>query len=664
MIKRETIQTVYQSANVVDVIQDFIPLKKSGTNFKALSPFTNEKTPSFVVSPQKNIWKCFSTGKGGDAVKFLQEHERLSWPDAIKYLAKKYNITIQYEKSSLRDKERTDKRENLFHALDFYKSLFEKNLWNPEINTVPMNYLHNRGFEDQTIKTFGLGYAKKARQDQYDQALKSGIKDEILKELGLVFVTDIGQTIDRFRDRIMFPIHTLSGRTTGFGGRIMDSKSTVAKYINSSESEVYQKSKLLYGLYQARKEIRAEDACYIVEGYTDVIKMYQKGIKNVVASAGTALTTEQIRLISNDTKNIILLFDSDSAGQSAALRSINLILEQGLKVKICALPRGEDPDSFSSKYTLEEIRDYLKAQSDDFIEFKANQLGISETEDPLKKAEVIKQIIASIAVISNFIEREFYIKKAAKTFDLDQRNLFDALAQEVSKNQRFKSREFATPKLKAVEPRPKQQDEIKWQQSDTLKKSLEELLEDLVLYASREVAFDEIVETNEKGRYALSKQKSKVYEKIESIFQEENLYYENSLDQQLFELLIHQCKRKGKLDEQFLKSLGSENPDLTTRLSNFQMKYEAYPLSRWEQFNITVPTIDQGADEKINDDLLNLKKLMVEQKIDALEKKIKQLDKTSRVGAFQSKEGIELLRQIVEYNDIKTLISNKLERIV
>ncbi|MCY3998362.1 MAG: DNA primase [Flavobacteriaceae bacterium] len=662
MIKRETIQTVYQTANVVDVIQDFIQLKKAGVNYKALSPFTNEKTPSFVVSPQKNIWKCFSTGKGGDSVKFLQEHERLSWPDAIKYLAKKYNITIQYEKSSQQDKEKLDRRERLLHALDFYKSLYEKKLWDTQVNAMPMNYLHNRGFEDQTIKTFGLGYAPKARQEQYDQAIKSGIQEEIVKELGLVYLTEIGQTIDRFRDRIIFPVYSLSGRTSGFGGRIMDSKWGGAKYINSSESEVYQKSHLLYGLFQARQEIRTKDACYIVEGYTDVIKMYQKGIKNVVASAGTALTPQQIRSIGNNTKNVILLFDSDSAGQSAALRSINLILEQGLKVKICALPKGEDPDSFTSKNTLEDVLAYFEAQSDDFIEYKANQLGISETDDPVEKAEVINQIIASIAVIPNFIERDFYIKKTAKTFELDQRNLADALAQQVSKNQRFEKREFAPPALKPVNQPERSED--KGHQSDSLKKSLEELLEDLILYAAKEVEFDEITESTQKGGFILEKQKSKVYKRIEKIFQNENLFYENELDQQLFDLLIRQCHIKGNLDEEFFRLLGSENPNFTSRVSAFQMKYEAYPLSKWDEFNVSVPTIDQGAEIKINDDVLSLKKLLIEQKIIALENQVKQLDKTSKKGAFQSKEGIEILRKIVKYTDIKTLISNKLQRIL
>ncbi|MCY4161673.1 MAG: DNA primase [Flavobacteriaceae bacterium] len=661
MIKRETIQAVYQAANVVDVIQDFVQLKRIGANYKTLSPFTNEKTPSFVVSPQKNIWKCFSTNKGGDAIKFLQEYERLSWPDAIKYVAKKYNITIQYEKSSQEEKEKADKREQLFHALDFYKSLFVKNLWNPHMNAIPMNYLRSRGFDDQTIKAFGLGYARQSRQDQYNQAIKSGIKDEILKELGLVFITDIGQTIDRFRDRIIFPVFSLSGRTTGFGGRVIESKGSIAKYLNSSESEVYQKSKLLYGLFQARQEIRMKDACHIVEGYTDVIKMYQKGIKNVVASAGTALTKEQVRLIGNNTKNIILLFDSDAAGQSAALRSINLILEQGLNVKVCALPKGEDPDSFSTKNTLEDIQEYLEAQSEDFIEFKANQLGIAESDNPTEKAEVINQIIASIAVIPNLIEREFYIKKAAKSFQLDERNLFDAMAQEISKKQRFESRKFTSPILKTVEPTPQKHKEVKTQQSDQLKKSLEELLEDLVLYATREITIDETTKSTENFQYTLTKRKVKVFEKIESLFQEENLFYESEVDQKLFELLIHQCKTQGTLDEQFFSMIGSKNPDFTTRVSHFTMKYEAYPLSQWENQNIAVPTIDQGAEEKINDDLLNLEKLLVEQKIESLEEKFKQLDKK---GVFQSKEGNELLRQIVEYNDMKSLISERLERIV
>ena len=666
MIKRQTIERVIYTANVVDVIDEFIHLKKSGANYSALSPFTNEKTPSFIVSPSKNIWKCFSSGKGGGALKFLMEHQRLSLPDAVKYLANKYNIEVEYENDSSKKQEEIDHREKLFHALEFYQILFQENLWNPQLNRRPMEYLKSRGFTDEAIKTFGLGYAIQARQVQYDKASRGGYKFEILEELGLVYYTEAGQTIDRFRDRIMFPVYTATGRPTGFGGRVIDSNTSAPKYINSSESQVYKKSRLLYGMYQARREIISKGLCYLVEGYTDVIKLYQKGIKNVVASAGTALTAEQIRLISNATKNIVLLFDSDSAGMSAALRSIDLILEQGLKVKICALPKGEDPDSFSSKYDREDIENYLTNNAVDFIDFKSINLGIDGTEDPVKKAEIIGEIVQSIAVVPNFIEREFYIKKTSKTFKLEERNLFDALAQQLSRNQRKETRKF-TPEPPPLTADKNETEVSKNQDSlviDVLSNCMNEILEDLVLYSSLEVEFDDIVNESSSSPPTLEKRIYKVYQKIDKTFQTENLKFRDPLDHNLYELLIDFCNKEGGLESQHLNDIGIENPDYTSRLAEIQMKYELHTLGDWSKYKVVVPTIEDGASTKVNDDLLNLQKLLIQGKIRDLESKIKELDSNSENEAYQSERGTEVLREIVQYNDLKTLISKKLERII
>jgi len=373
VINKTTIDQVYEASRVEEVIGDFILLKKSGANFKGLSPFTKEKTPSFMVSPVKQIWKDFSSGKGGNVVAFLMEHEHFTYPEAIRYLAKKYSIEIEETQQTEEEKLLNDDRESMYLLSNYASNFFENSLWNTdEGKSIGISYLKERGFTDDTIKFFKLGYS----QDKVDafskDALKNGYKIDFMAKTGLVILNENKKNnIDRFRGRVIFPIRSMSGRAQGFGARTLSSYKKTAKYINSPESDIYYKSKLLYGLYEAKQSIAKEDCCYLVEGYTDVIQMHQSGVKNIVSSSGTALTSDQIRLIKRLTSNIIVLFDSDPAGIRAALRGIDLILEQGINVRVCAFPDGEDPDSFAKSNSPSILQQFLNDNAKDFIQFKA-----------------------------------------------------------------------------------------------------------------------------------------------------------------------------------------------------------------------------------------------------------------------------------------------------
>lgn len=350
MISKTTIDAVFETARVEEVIGDFVQLKKSGSNFKGLSPFSDERTPSFMVSPVKQIWKDFSSGKGGNAVAFLMEHEHFTYPEAIKYLAKKYNIEVEETEQTDEQKEQANERESMYVVSEFAKDYFHKTLINSEQGkAIGLSYFKERGFTEETIEKFQLGYSPDVWDAFTSEAIRKGYKLEFLEKTGLTIVKEEKQ-FDRFKGRVMFPIHSLSGRVLGFGGRILTNEKKAAKYLNSPESEIYHKSKVLYGIYYAKQAIAKEDNCYLVEGYTDVIQLHQLGIENVVSSSGTALTPEQIRLINRLTPNITVLFDGDAAGQRASLRGIDLILEQGMNVKVCSFPEGEDPDSFSKAY--------------------------------------------------------------------------------------------------------------------------------------------------------------------------------------------------------------------------------------------------------------------------------------------------------------------------
>lgn len=454
MITRETIDKIFETARIEEVIGDFVTLKKSGSNFKGLSPFVNEKTPSFMVSPAKQIFKDFSSGKGGNVVSFLMDHEHYSYPEALKYLANKYNIAIEETGQTDEEKVKRSERESLFLINDFANSYFQKQLWDTqEGKNIGYSYFKERGFTDETIKEFQLGYSPEQWDALTTYAQKEGYKLEYLLKTGL---TTDGRHNDRFRGRVMFPILSHTGRVLGFGGRTLQKDAKMAKYLNSPESEIYHKSKTLYGIYQAKNELSREDNCLLVEGYTDVISLYQAGVKNAVASSGTSLTKDQITLVKRYTQNITMLYDGDPAGIKASLRGIDMILEEGLNVQVLLFPDGEDPDSFARKVSSTELKEYIAEEKQDFLRFKASLLLKEAGSNPLEKSKAAREIVESIAVIPDALQRNAYVQECAMVLKMDEKILFTELAQvrknkEVQEQKEKKREEQKEARLQVVD---------------------------------------------------------------------------------------------------------------------------------------------------------------------------------------------------------------------
>lgn len=428
MITRETIDDIKNRMDIVDVISDFITLKRSGQNYKALSPFNNEKTPSFYVVPAKGIFKDFSSGKGGDAITFVMEHEGMSYTEALRYLAKKYGIELKETVAAQEELEALSARDSLYIVMNFakehYKGLLKEH---EEGKSIGLSYFHERGFNDRTIEKFELGYALNEWHNLEETALAKGYSAEVLEKSGLVIYKEDQKHYDRFRGRVIFPVHNLAGKIIAFGARILTKEKDQPKYINSPETEIYHKSNVLYGMYQAKNAIRKEDFCFLVEGYTDVISMHQAGIENAVASSGTALTEEQIKLIRRFTENITVLFDGDAAGIKAALRGIDLVLKGGLNVRVLLLPDGDDPDSFSKKRSSTELKTYFQENTKDFISFKIDLYAADASRDPIKKAEAIREIITSISVIPDPIKRSVYIQETSSLLKIQESVLLTEL---------------------------------------------------------------------------------------------------------------------------------------------------------------------------------------------------------------------------------------------
>jgi DNA primase len=441
LISRETIEEVNNRIDIYDVISDFVSLKKSGQNYKGLSPFNNEKTPSFFVVPAKGIFKDFSSGKGGNAYNFLMEHEKISYPEAIRYLAKKYGVEIKEDKTSTENREAQSERESLYILMNFAKDFYKNTLTQTEEGkSIGLSYFRERGFNDRTLEKFELGYALEGWENFSKEAIAHGYNKELLEKTGLVVKKEDGSSYDRFRGRVIFPVHGLAGKVVAFGARMLGKEKNQPKYINSPETEIYHKSDVLYGLYQGKNAIRQHDVCYLVEGYTDVISMHQADVENVVASSGTALTENQIKLIRRFTENITVLFDGDNAGIKAALRGIDMILRGGLNVRVMLFPDGEDPDSFSRKVGTTEFQKYLKEHTQDFVSFKAGLYAKEAAGDPIRKAESIKEIVSSIAIIPDPIKRSVYIQETSNLLKIQETVLLTELnkilIQERRKNEK------------------------------------------------------------------------------------------------------------------------------------------------------------------------------------------------------------------------------------
>ena len=429
MIPQETVNRILDAAQIVDVVGDFVTLKKRGANHMACCPFHNEKTPSFVVSPSKGIYKCFGCGKSGTAVGFIMEHESLSYVEALKYLARKYHIEVVEKEESAEEIASRQRNESLLLVSEYAGKFFQDSLQTPEGQAIGYQYFKSRGLEDETIRKYGLGWAPVSRKALSDAARAAGYKEEFLVETGLCIKYDDGRLVDRFFDRVIFPIHSVSGRVIAFGGRTLKTDKSVAKYVNSPETEIYVKSRSLYGIWFAKNEMSRHDKCILVEGYLDVLSMHQLGITNVVASSGTSLTVEQIRLIRKFTSNVTIIYDGDGAGIKAALRGIGLVLKEGLNVKVVLLPEGQDPDDFARRHTLEEVQDHIARNEQDFISFKTDLLLGEAGGDPLKRATLINDVADTISLIPDAVKRAVYVQACASKFEIDEQILTDRVSR-------------------------------------------------------------------------------------------------------------------------------------------------------------------------------------------------------------------------------------------
>lgn len=656
MISKDTIDKVFETSRVEEVIGDFVNLKKSGANYKGLSPFTDEKTPSFMVSPVKQIWKDFSTGKGGNAIAFLMEHEHYSYPEAIRYLARKYNIEIEETEQSDEQKLQSDARESMYLVSEFAKNYFHEQMLHTEKGkAIGLSYFKERGFTDEIIKRFELGYAFDEWTSFTDAALEKKYGLEFLDKTGLTIVKD-EKKFDRFKGRVIFPIHSMSGRILGFGGRTLLSDKNVAKYLNSPESEIYHKSKVLYGIYQAKQSIAKENNCYLVEGYTDVISLFQSGIENVVASSGTALTADQIRLVNRLTPNITVLFDGDAAGIRASIRGIDLILEQGMNVKVVIFPEGQDPDSFAKHKSQGQLKDYLENNAKDFIQFKTALLLDSTKNDPIKKAELIRDIVNSISKIPNNIQREVYVQECAKIMDISESVLFNELSQILKKDQRESAKQegsSSTPFV-AIKKETRQIDKV-----NRLFVLEMALIKILLLYGNHEVDFVDYIEvTDDDGKKTIQKEKYKniVSNEIYVHLQEDEMEFTNPIFLKIYYQIINQLNQNQIINiESFTNH---EDNEIASSVTNILMDEEQYILSDWSRKNIPVKSKETYLPKLVPDVIYNFRRLLVDEKIDALKEKSIELEMMED-SQKSSQENLELVK---DYFNLRKLLSERLNR--
>lgn len=663
MISKNTIDKVYETARIEEVIGDFVQLKKSGANFKGLSPFTDERSPSFMVSPVKQIWKDFSSGKGGNVVAFVMEHEHFTYPEAIKYLAKKYQIEIEETVQTDAQKEAANERESMYLVSEYAQTYFSDILWtSPLGKAIGLSYFKERGFTEETIRRFGLGYCL----DEWDGFTKAAIENQYslkyLEATGLTIVKPSteqteAKSFDRFKGRVMFPIHSMSGRVLGFGGRILTQDKKAAKYLNSPESEIYNKSKVLYGIYLAKQSIAKLDNCYLVEGYTDVIQMYQQGVQNVVSSSGTALTSDQIRLISRLTKNITVLFDGDAAGLRASLRGIDLILEQGMNVKICTFPEGEDPDSFAKAHTEEEIRSYFESHAQDFIQFKASLLATDSGNDPVKRADTIRDIVGSIAKIPDAIKQEVYLQSCAQIMDISEQVLFNTMAQiskkelrEAQSKPKFESAMGERTKFQVHKPEAQAVEKLNVQW--ILEKKIIEIL---LLYGQTTATFEDLIlESQEEGALVLTPKKveQKVYEKVYLDLQEDEI----ELTQDHFKHIYFELIQAFNESENFsLPSFISNlDPELATAISSILMEEEKYQLGQWEKKNIFPKDKSLSVAQLVTETILSLRCFLIK----------KRMEHMQTLTADPEKDHQETKEELVSYLQLYSLLNKKLNRVL
>ena len=633
MIPKETIDQIFETARIEEIVGDFVVLKKRGVNYIGNCPFHNEKTPSFTVSPTKGIYKCFGCGKGGNSINFIMEIEHFNYPEALKFVAKKYNIEIEEEEMTSEQVERSNEKDSLFIVSNFANDYFQDMLWNTEEGkSVGLSYFKERGFTEETIKKFELGYNPKAKDAFSKAALKKAYDKQVLVSSGLSLINESsGQIVDRFKERTMFPIQSYSGRTLGFGGRAFNPNAK-AKYLNSPETLIYHKSKVLYGLNYAKHAIGKEELCYIVEGYTDVISMHQNGIENVVSASGTALTLEQIKLINRLAQNVVLLFDGDNAGIKATYKSINMILKEGMNVKIAAFPEGEDPDSFSKKLATDEFRQFLTTEAIDFIDYKINISKLNTISDPTKITTIKRDIIASISCIPDSLNRSQYCKTYSKKLDIAEKVLLNEVAQARASVNSFEP--SSTLRSNPI-TEPKKKGKEKLNSASKLLKLEEEILRILINYGNESFTLDGETEN--------------VAALIISDLEADNIKFTDPYFADMYTEIISVIEEKGIIDLQHFinhpkQEISKKAIDLISNKHSISSNWE-------ERHKIYTGREDEKMRKTTEKAILSLKKGHVDKQITSLQQQIKE-------GSIDT-EGIKLLNHLTQ---IKTKISKSLGR--
>lgn len=613
MISRNTIDQIFQTARVEEVIGDFVNLKKSGSNYKGLSPFSQERTPSFMVSPAKQIWKDFSSGKGGSVVTFVMEHEQFTYPEALRWLAKRYNIEIEEDRERSEEQIAEAKtRENQYTLTEFANKWFQEQLWESEEGrSVGYSYFKERGFTKETMKKFHLGYSPKTWDAFTKHAMGLGYKQEQLRAVGFT-VGKEERPVDRFRERVMFPIQSFSGRTLGFGGRILGHNKKLAKYLNSPENEIYHKSKILYGIFQAKQTILKKDECLLVEGYTDVISLHQAGVENVVASSGTALTPEQIRLVKRLTNNITLVYDGDSAGIKASFRGIDLILEQELNVRVVTLPEGEDPDSFARKHKEDEIQAFFTEQAVDFIRFKVGVLKEDAGDDPVRNSEMIQSVIDSIALIPNLIQRELYIREASSILSISEDLLFRQLSIKLVEHDKEEKRKPKSNQPSPLQIAPKEE-QVKVNPFAFLE---EQILQLMIRYGDNEIELP-ISLDNRNDLY-----KSTVTYEVLAQLEEDDIQFSTPHYRDMFLEIKNEFNPKEGRD---LSSHLVQHEDEGLSQMASGMIFEKHQLAKgWSKRKGTfIPTKEENLAKETQQIILNYKRIVVESMEKIQQEKIK-----------------------------------------
>ncbi|QOW09322.1 DNA primase [Kaistella flava (ex Peng et al. 2021)] len=648
MISKQTIDKIFSAVRVEEIIGEYVQLKRAGSNFKGLSPFHDEKSPSFVVSPSKQIWKDFSSGKGGTAISFLMEIENFTYPEALKHAAKKYGIEIEEDLRELTEAQKqaqTDK-ELLYKIHEIANDFFQEQMFGTEEGTtIAYSYFKERELRDDIIKKFQLGYSPEQRNAFTEFALNKGYSKEILEKSGLsIFPENAPNGIDRFRERVLFPIHSFSGRVLGFGARILRNNIKTAKYLNSPETEIYHKSSVLYGLSQGKQAISKVNLCLLVEGYMDVIALHQSGIENVVASSGTALTVDQIKLIKRLTENVTILFDGDPAGIKASFRSIDLLLAEEMNIRILLFPDGDDPDSFSRKHPQQYVEDFIKNQAKDFIDFKAEILLKEAGDDPIKKAESIRDIVKSVAFVKNALKQEVYLKEVATKFGISEQSLFNELnVQKQIQGQNFSPRH---------RPEPQERPKMEIVPPTTIAVNpLLELEEKLVKHMLN--FGDRVLEKSDADNQPF---KITVIEEIISHFNEDNYEAQSPINQKIIEELKNGLVNNEIIQSNFFLTLMDET--IVSKVSNAILEDD--DLSNWEKSNIFPPKPGEKLEAEIEDDILIHKSHFIEKMIYDIVKKFDSLRDDNPEEYYESVKRIMVLKSLL--NEINLKLSRQLTK--